>query len=74
MLSKRGADTRPRPAHKLAATTAPKKRTNGAPVPVTGSNNILRPDAAPTNATANAYRKTRRCFIGVRDTSSPRNL
>ena len=50
----------PGPAHRLAATTAPKKRTNGAPVPVTGSSNILNPNAAPTNATANAYRRTTR--------------
>ena len=56
MLNNAAQTPGPGPAHKLAATTAPKKRTNGAPVPVIGSSNILVPNAAPTSATAKAYR------------------
>src|SRR6185436_5779265 len=50
----------PDPAQTLVTTTAPKNRTNGAPVPVTGSSSVLKPNATATAATPSAYRRTAR--------------
>jgi hypothetical protein len=44
------------PAERLAITTAPKKSTKGAPVPVTGSRTFRSPNAAATRTTPNAQR------------------